>query len=62
MPGAYGLQLPFLLKVLSIRTALSIQAHPNKTLAGQLRSSDPTNSPDDNHKPEMVIALTELKV
>ena len=71
----YGGKLPFLFKVLSIRKALSIQAHPNKKLAEQLNAKDPKNypgvhllwcvqsakakhRPDDNHKPEMTIAVT----
>lgn len=54
----YGEKLPFLFKVLSIRKALSIQAHPNKKLAEQLHEKDPKNYPDDNHKPEMTIAVT----
>jgi len=54
----YGQKLPFLFKVLSIRKALSIQAHPNKKLAEQLHAKDPKNYPDDNHKPEMTIAVT----
>ncbi|KAJ9638929.1 Mannose-6-phosphate isomerase [Coniosporium tulheliwenetii] len=54
----YEGKLPFLFKVLSIRKALSIQAHPNKKLAEQLHSKDPKNYPDDNHKPEMTIAIT----
>ncbi|KAK8209618.1 mannose-6-phosphate isomerase-like protein [Phyllosticta capitalensis] len=54
----YGGKLPFLFKVLSIRKALSIQAHPNKKLAEQLHAKDPKNYPDDNHKPEMTIAIT----
>ncbi|KAI4139092.1 MAG: hypothetical protein LQ341_004362 [Variospora aurantia] len=54
----YGEKLPFLFKVLSIRKALSIQAHPNKNLAEQLHAKDPKNYPDDNHKPEMTIAVT----
>lgn len=57
----YGSNLPFLFKVLSINQALSIQAHPNKTLAGELHARDPKNYPDDNHKPEMAIALTEFE-
>src|SRR6266508_3944619 len=32
----YDGDLPFLFKVLSIRKALSIQAHPDKNLAGEL--------------------------
>jgi mannose-6-phosphate isomerase len=51
-------KLPFLFKVLSIGKALSIQAHPNKKLAAQLHEKDSKNYPDDNHKPEMTIAIT----
>ncbi|CUM67743.1 uncharacterized protein PRCAT00005448001 [Priceomyces carsonii] len=51
-------ELPFLFKVLSIRKVLSIQAHPDKKLGAQLHASDPKNYPDDNHKPEMAIAIT----
>ncbi|KAL8924691.1 MAG: hypothetical protein Q9172_002593 [Xanthocarpia lactea] len=54
----FGEKLPFLFKILSIRKALSIQAHPNKKLAEQLHAKDPKNYPDDNHKPEMTIAVT----
>ncbi|KAK5651682.1 hypothetical protein OQA88_11748 [Cercophora sp. LCS_1] len=57
----YGKKLPFLLKVLSINKALSIQAHPNKKLAEQLHARDPKNYPDDNHKPEMAIAITDFE-
>lgn len=54
-------EIPFLFKVLSIRKALSIQAHPDKALAKQLHARDPKNYPDDNHKPEMAIALTDFE-
>lgn len=54
----YEARLPFLLKILSINKALSIQAHPNKKLAEQLHRQDPSNYPDDNHKPEMAIAIS----
>lgn len=54
----YEHKLPFLFKVLSINKALSIQAHPNKKLAEQLHKRDAKNYPDDNHKPEMTIAVT----
>lgn len=57
----YGKKLPFLFKILSISKALSIQAHPNKKLAVQLHASKPEHYPDDNHKPEMAIALTEFE-
>jgi mannose-6-phosphate isomerase len=36
-------QLPFLFKILSIHKALSIQAHPDKTLAKELHARDPKN-------------------
>lgn len=56
----FGKKLPFLLKILSVNKALSIQAHPNKSLAEVLHAKDPAHYPDDNHKPEMCIALTEF--
>lgn len=57
----YGAKLPFLFKVLSINKALSIQAHPNKKLAEKLHARDAKNYPDDNHKPEMAIAITPFE-
>ncbi|KAG6026924.1 Mannose-6-phosphate isomerase [Claviceps citrina] len=57
----YGAKLPFLFKVLSINKALSIQAHPNKKLAEQLHARDADHYPDDNHKPEMAIAITPFE-
>jgi mannose-6-phosphate isomerase len=57
----YGNKVPFLFKVLSVNKALSIQAHPNKKLAEQLHARDPKNYPDDNHKPEMAIAITPFE-
>ena len=56
-----GQDLPFLFKVLSVRTALSIQAHPDLSLAKQLHTADPKNYKDFNHKPEMAIALGEFE-
>lgn len=57
----YKNKLPFLFKVLSINKALSIQAHPNKKLAEKLHAKDPKNYPDDNHKPEMTLAITPFE-
>lgn len=57
----YENKLPFLFKILSIGKALSIQAHPNKKLAEKLHARDPKNYPDDNHKPEMAIAITPFE-
>ncbi|KAG9091664.1 Mannose-6-phosphate isomerase [Ceratobasidium sp. 370] len=54
----FGNDLPFLFKVLAIEKALSIQAHPNKQLAEKLHKERPDVYKDDNHKPEMAIALT----
>ncbi len=53
----FGPRLPFLLKILSAGDALSIQTHPNKEQAEQLHQKDPIHYPDDNHKPEISIAL-----
>nr|ACO11183.1 Mannose-6-phosphate isomerase [Caligus rogercresseyi] len=58
---AFGGALPFLLKILSVRKALSIQAHPNKELAETLHASRPEIYKDPNHKPEMAVALTEFE-
>ncbi|CAI4467573.1 CBM_collapsed_G0017860.mRNA.1.CDS.1 [Saccharomyces cerevisiae] len=54
-------ELPFLFKVLSIEKVLSIQAHPDKALGKILHAQDPKNYPDDNHKPEMAIAVTDFE-
>ena len=51
---AIGKELPFLLKVLSVAKALSIQAHPDLPLAARLHASRPDLYKDANHKPEMV--------
>lgn len=51
-------KLPFLFKVLSIEKALSIQVHPNKPQAEMLNEKFPDIYKDDNHKPELAIALT----
>ena len=53
--------LPFLFKVLSVGKALSIQAHPDKTLGQRLHAQRPDVYKDPNHKPEMAIALTAFR-
>lgn len=58
---AIGGDLPFLFKVLSAGKALSIQAHPDKELAEKLNRENPGSYGDDNHKPEMAIALTPFE-
>ncbi|KAL7101729.1 hypothetical protein ACP275_08G073000 [Erythranthe tilingii] len=57
----WGPNLPFLFKVLSVAKALSIQAHPDKELAVILHKQQPGVYKDDNHKPEMALALTEFE-
>jgi mannose-6-phosphate isomerase len=56
----FGARLPFLLKVLSAAGPLSIQTHPNKDQAKKLHAADPAHYPDENHKPEIAIALDGL--
>lgn len=56
-----GGPLPFLFKVLSAGKALSIQAHPCKERARDLHKNNPTNYVDDNHKPELAVALTPFE-
>ncbi|KAG5183726.1 mannose-6-phosphate isomerase [Tribonema minus] len=53
--------LPFMFKILSIAKALSIQAHPDKQTAEKLYASRPDLYRDDNHKPEMAVALSEFE-
>jgi mannose-6-phosphate isomerase len=56
-----GHDLPYLFKVLSVARALSIQAHPNKTLAEKLHAERPTVYKDPNHKPELACAVTAFQ-
>lgn len=56
----FGNKIPFLLKVLSVNKALSIQTHPNKQQAIELHKNDSDNYPDNNHKPEIAIALGDF--
>lgn len=60
----FGAALPFLLKVLSVNPAfgLSIQAHPDRARAERLHRRDPQHYPDPNHKPEVVVALSEVSL
>ncbi|CAP29510.2 Protein CBG09990 [Caenorhabditis briggsae] len=48
--------------VLSVVAPLSIQIHPTKKQGKVLHAKDPKNYPDDNHKPEIAIALTEFEL
>lgn len=63
-------RLPFLFKVLDVHDMLSIQVHPTKMEAekGFVRENEqgiPISAPDrnykdDNHKPEIMVALSEF--
>jgi mannose-6-phosphate isomerase len=67
-----GSSLPFLFKVLSAGTPLSIQAHPSKrkaqlgfereNLGGIPVDAPERNYRDPNHKPEMAVALTRFEM
>jgi mannose-6-phosphate isomerase len=67
----FGNHLPFLFKVLSAESPLSIQAHPDKHQAeagfkdentrGIQKDAFNRNYKDDNHKPEIICALTNFK-
>ena len=58
VPDGYpGDDLPFLFKVLSIRTALSIQSHPDKKRAAELFQLRPDIYKDPNHKPVSALAI-----
>jgi mannose-6-phosphate isomerase len=67
-----GPSFPFLFKVLSAGTPLSIQAHPSKkkaqlgfereNLGGIPVDAPERNYRDPNHKPEMVVALTRFEM
>lgn len=49
-------------KVLSIQKALPLQIHPDKALAARLHKEDPEKYTDDNHKPEIAVALGPFEV
>ncbi|MBT2538066.1 mannose-6-phosphate isomerase, class I [Arthrobacter sp. ISL-69] len=67
----FGPRLPFLLKVLAAESPLSLQVHPTldqartgfarEEAAGVDRSAAERNYKDDNHKPEMIFALTPFE-
>jgi len=66
----FGPRLPYLLKVLAADRALSLQVHPAAHLARagfnrENREQIPIDAPhrnfrDANHKPEMIVAVTEF--
>jgi mannose-6-phosphate isomerase len=54
-------KVPYLLKVLSVRRALSIQIHPTQRRGAVLHEERPDLYPDPNHKPEVAVALTPFE-
>ena len=65
----WGPRLPFLLKILAVAKPLSIQVHPKaaQAFAGYARENQgPLEGPrafhDPFHKPEMVVALTPMRL
>ena len=58
----YGGVVPFLPKILSIAKALPLQIHPDKDLSKRLHEENPEQFTDDNHKPEIAIALGPFEV
>ncbi len=54
--------LPFLLKVLCCSEPLSIQSHPDKATAAKLHAILPKEFPDANHKPEVLLALSDFRM
>lgn len=67
----YGSRLPFLLKVLAVDTALSMQVHPTleqaragfaaEDAAGVACDAASRNYRDANHKPELLCAITPFE-
>ena len=63
-------RLPYLLKILDVKDMLSIQVHPSKRNAelefaaenkrGVALNAAERNYKDDNHKPELMVALSEF--
>ena len=63
-------RLPYLLKILDVKDMLSIQVHPTKKNAelefaaengkGIALTAPQRNYKDDNHKPELMLALSEF--
>ena len=54
--------IPFMMKIMSVARALSLQIHPTRAQARLLHKRDPLNYPDTNHKRELAYALTEFRL
>ena len=62
MPIGLVRRIEFNNQILSIAKALPLQIHPDKDLATRLHNKDPEKFTDDNHKPEIAIALGKFEV
>lgn len=70
MVASFGTRLPYLFKILDVHSMLSIQVHPDKAAAvegfrEENKADIPINAPnrnfkDDNHKPEVMAALSDF--
>lgn len=58
----FGARLPFLLKVLAAEEPLSLQAHPDAARAAARFAAGDINYVDDQHKPELLVALESFEV
>jgi mannose-6-phosphate isomerase len=69
--AAFGSTLPFLMKVLAAESPLSLQVHPTREQAasgfaaenalGVPKDAQTRNYKDPDHKPEMILALTDFE-
>src|SRR5262249_17978044 len=58
----FGASLPFRFKILSVGRSLSLQLHPDAEWAAKLNSEFPHLYPDPQHKPEIGIAITDVRI
>jgi mannose-6-phosphate isomerase len=58
--AAFGDRLPFLMKVLAVNEALSLQVHPTSEQARAGHAREDPSYPDPWHKPELVVALSRF--
>ncbi|MGY0234539.1 mannose-6-phosphate isomerase, class I [Longispora urticae] len=57
----FGPRLPFLFKVLAAEEPLSLQAHPDAAHAAARYAEGNVNYVDDQHKPEILVALAPFE-
>jgi mannose-6-phosphate isomerase len=57
---AYGVRLPYLLKLLAAEAPLSIQAHPDEVRARDRYEAGHPGYTDPYHKPELLVAIDDF--